>query len=125
MSNPLLSRWDTPFEIAPFRSISDDDFAPALDQALTSHKAQIDAIASSSEPPGFANVIEALETPCRELEQVLGVFFTVVAPTATQSGRNCSGSFRRNLPRISRQSPPTKRCMRGSRRCGTSGMSWI
>ena len=77
MSNPLLSRWDTPFEIAPFHSISDDDFAPALEQALASHKAQIDAIASSSEPPGFANVIEALETPCRELEQVLGVFFTV------------------------------------------------
>ncbi|MDC0659609.1 M3 family metallopeptidase [Leisingera sp. SS27] len=77
MSNPLLSRWDTPFEIAPFGSISDEDFAPALEQALEAHKAQIDAIANSSEPPGFANVIEALETPCRELEQVLGVFFTV------------------------------------------------
>ncbi|MCB4456061.1 M3 family metallopeptidase [Leisingera sp. McT4-56] len=77
MSNPLLSRWDTPFEIAPFNSISDDDFAPALEQALEAHKAQIDTIANSSEPPGFANVIEALETPCRELEQVLGVFFTV------------------------------------------------
>ncbi|NSY39156.1 M3 family metallopeptidase [Leisingera sp. ANG59] len=77
MSNPLLSRWDTPFEIAPFNSISDEDFAPALEQALAAHRAQIDAIANSSEPPTFANVIEALETPCRELEQVLGVFFTV------------------------------------------------
>ncbi|UWQ32261.1 M3 family metallopeptidase [Leisingera sp. M527] len=77
MSNPLLSRWDTPFEIAPFHSISDDDFAPALEQALAAHTAQIDTIANSSEAPGFANVIEALETPCRELEQVLGVFFTV------------------------------------------------
>ncbi|MBY6057596.1 M3 family metallopeptidase [Leisingera daeponensis] len=77
MSNPLLSRWDTPFEIAPFNSISDDDFAPALKQALAAHSAQINAIANSSELPTFANVIEALETPCRELEQVLGVFFTV------------------------------------------------
>ncbi|MBY6140523.1 M3 family metallopeptidase [Leisingera daeponensis] len=77
MSNPLLSRWDTPFEIAPFNSISDDDFAPALKQALAAHSAQIDAIANSSELPTFANVIEALETPCRELEQVLCVFFTV------------------------------------------------
>lgn len=77
MSNPLLSRWDTPFEIAPFSAISDDDFAPALDQALADHAAQIDAIAGNSEPPSFANVIEALETPCRALEQVLGVFFTV------------------------------------------------
>lgn len=77
MSNPLLSRWDTPFEIAPFASISDDDFAPALEQALQDHTVQTDAIAGSTEPPSFANVVEALETPCRALEQVLGVFFTV------------------------------------------------
>ena len=77
MTNPLLPRWDTPFQIAPFGAISDDDFAPALDQALTAHNAQIAAIAGSAEPPTFANVIEALESPCRELDQVLSVFFTV------------------------------------------------
>ncbi|MBY6137661.1 M3 family metallopeptidase [Nocardioides marinus] len=77
MSNPLLSNWDTPFEIAPFAEISDEDFAPALEQALADHAAQIEQIATNSEPPSFANVIEALETPCRALEQVLGVFFTV------------------------------------------------
>lgn len=93
MSNPLLSRWDTPFEIAPFHSISDDDFAPALEQALASHKAQIDAIASSSEPPGFANVIEALETPCRELEQVLGVFFTVAGADSNPKRQELQRKF--------------------------------
>ncbi|PCJ07427.1 MAG: peptidase M3 [Rhodobacteraceae bacterium] len=77
MTNPLLPRWDTPFQIAPFGAISDDGFAPALDQALVAHNAQIAAIASSTAPPTFANVIEALETPCRELDQVLSVFFTV------------------------------------------------
>ncbi|MCD9148740.1 M3 family metallopeptidase [Pseudophaeobacter flagellatus] len=77
MSNPLLSHWDTPFEIAPFSRICDDDFAPALEQALTAHSAWIDAIANNTAPPSFANVIEALETPVRELEQVLSVFFTV------------------------------------------------
>ncbi len=77
MSNPLLSNWDTPFEIAPFAEISDEDFAPALEQALADHAAQIEQIATNPEPPSFANVIEALETPCRALEQVLGVFFTV------------------------------------------------
>ncbi|WP_293573666.1 M3 family metallopeptidase [Phaeobacter sp.] len=77
MTNPLLSRWDTPFDIAPFDQIKDSDFAPALDQALQEHQAQIDAIATAEGPPTFANVIEALETPCRALEQVLSVFYSV------------------------------------------------
>ncbi|MFY0309878.1 M3 family metallopeptidase [Leisingera sp. D0M16] len=93
MSNPLLSRWDTPFEIAPFHSISDDDFAPALEQALAAHKAQTDAIANSSAPPGFANVIEALETPCRELEQVLGVFFTVAGADSNPKRQELQREF--------------------------------
>ncbi|OIQ32837.1 MAG: peptidase M3 [Alphaproteobacteria bacterium MedPE-SWcel] len=77
MTNPLLSDWNTPFGIAPFDQISDQHFAPALDDALALHSKQIDAIATSTEPPGFANVIEALETPCAPLEQVLSVFFAV------------------------------------------------
>ncbi|WP_027245610.1 M3 family metallopeptidase [Leisingera daeponensis] len=93
MSNPLLSRWDTPFEIAPFDSISDDDFAPALEQALVAHKEQIGAIANSSEPPGFANVIEALETPCRALEQVLGVFFTVAGADSNPKRQELQREF--------------------------------
>ncbi|UWQ36707.1 M3 family metallopeptidase [Leisingera aquaemixtae] len=93
MSNPLLSRWDTPFEIAPFNSISDDDFAPALEQALAAHKEQIGAIANSSEPPGFANVIEALETPCRALEQVLGVFFTVAGADSNPKRQELQREF--------------------------------
>ncbi|MBQ4825192.1 M3 family metallopeptidase [Leisingera sp. HS039] len=93
MSNPLLSRWDTPFEIAPFNSISDDDFAPALEQALAAHAAQIDTIANSSEAPGFANVIEALETPCRELEQVLGVFFTVAGADSNPKREELQRAF--------------------------------
>lgn len=93
MSNPLLSRWDTPFEIAPFNSISDEDFAPALEQALAVHAEQIDAIANSSEPPGFANVIEALEAPCRELEQVLGVFFTVAGADSNPKRQELQREF--------------------------------
>ncbi|MBE1283612.1 MAG: peptidase M3 [Rhodobacteraceae bacterium] len=79
MTNPLLATWDTPFQIAPFDRISDDDFAPALDQALADHKAKIDAIAANPEPPTFANVIEAMETPSQGLDQVLSAFFSVAA----------------------------------------------
>jgi peptidyl-dipeptidase Dcp len=77
MTNPLLATWDTPFGLAPFNKISDDDFAPALGIALASHKAEIDAIAGATEPATFANTIEALEAVGRDLDKVLSVFFTV------------------------------------------------
>ncbi len=77
MTNPILSDWTTPFELAPFAKISDDDFAPALDEALQAHNAQIDAIATNAEAPSFANTIEALEAAGEQLDKVLSVFFTV------------------------------------------------
>ncbi len=77
MSNPILSDWTPPFEIAPFAEISDDDFAPALEQALQAHSDQIAAIAANPEPPSFANTIEALEAAGEDLNKVLSVFYTV------------------------------------------------
>ncbi len=93
MTNPLLSNWDTPFNIAPFDQISDEDFAPALDEALAAHSAQIDAIASNPEAPTFANVIEALETPCQALEQVLGVFYTVAGADSNPKREELQRAF--------------------------------
>ena len=77
MTNPLLAPWTTPFEIAPFAEISDADFAPALEEALAAHAAEIAAIAENAEPPDFANTVEALEAAGEGLDKVLGVFFTV------------------------------------------------
>lgn len=77
MSNPILSDWTTPFQIAPFDAISDDDFAPALEQALTAHNAEIAAIADNPEVASFANTVEALEGVGQALDKVLSVFFSV------------------------------------------------
>ncbi|KUJ73715.1 peptidase M3 [Ruegeria marisrubri] len=77
MTNPILADWRTPFEIAPFAQISDEDFAPALEQALASHRAEIDAIANDPDAPSFANTVEALEASGEDLDKVLSVFFTV------------------------------------------------
>ncbi len=77
MTNVLLQDWDTPFQIAPFDAIKDEDFAPALDVALERHQAEIDAIATSSAAPTFANTIEALEAVGRDLNKVLGAFYTM------------------------------------------------
>ena len=77
MTNPLLADWATPFALAPFDAISDEDFAPALEQALAAHRAEIDAIAADPADPSFANTVEALEAAGTALDKVLSVFFTV------------------------------------------------
>ena len=77
MTNPILSDWTTPFEIAPFDRISDEDFAPALDQALAAHSAEIAAITNNPDAPSFDNTVAALEGAGKALDKVLSVFFTV------------------------------------------------
>ena len=82
--NPLLQDWTTPFSLAPFDEISDDDFAPALEEALAAHNAEIDAITTNADAPTFANTIEALEAAGHLLDQVLGVFFTVAGANSNE-----------------------------------------
>ncbi len=77
MTNPLLSDWDTPFDLPPFEKISDEDFAPAFEAALEEHLAEIEAIAGNAETPSFANTIEAMEGSGEALDKVLSVFFNV------------------------------------------------
>ncbi|KHA53717.1 M3 family metallopeptidase [Sulfitobacter geojensis] len=105
MTNPLLAHWATPFEIAPFDRISDDDFAPALDEALNAHNAEIDAIASNPEAPSFANTIEALEGVGEALNKVLSVFFTVAGadsnPTREALQRDFSPKLAAHFAEIS------------------------
>ena len=77
MTNPLLSDWDTPFDLPPFAQISDDDFSPALEAALEAAKANITAITQTDDAPTFANTIEKLEMADALLSRVLGTFYTV------------------------------------------------
>ena len=93
MTNPLIRNWQTPFGIAPFAEISDEDFAPALEQALAAHNAQTEMIANDTAPATFANVIEALETPCKPLEQVLSVFFTVAGADSNPKRQELQREF--------------------------------
>ena len=46
MTNPLLSKWSTPFGLRPFDLINDADYAPALDAALAESRAAIAAAAA-------------------------------------------------------------------------------
>ena len=77
MTNPLLTDWDTPFQIAPFDRISDDDFAPAFEQALTQDMTDALAVAQNPDAPSFANTIEALMSTGQQLDKVLSTFYTI------------------------------------------------
>jgi len=77
MTNPLLSDWDTPFGLPPFDVISDDDYAPAVDEALARASAAILAISESDAAPTFDNTIVAMELAEMELGKILGTFYGV------------------------------------------------
>ena len=77
MTNPLLTDWDTPFQIAPFDRISDDDFAPAFEQALAQDLKDTLAVAQNPDAPSFANTIEALMATGQQLDKVLSAFYTI------------------------------------------------
>jgi len=93
MTNPILSDWKTPFEIAPFDQIGDEDFAPALDVALAEHDAEMKAIAENPEAPSFANTIKALEAAGRDLDKVLSVFFTVAGADSNPKRQELQRDF--------------------------------
>ena len=75
--NPLLAPWTGPFEAPPFAKLTPPDFKPAFEAALSENVAEIDAIASNSEPPTFGNTIVALERAGQALDRVCSVFFNL------------------------------------------------
>ncbi|OGD27682.1 MAG: peptidase M3 [Candidatus Aminicenantes bacterium RBG_13_63_10] len=75
--NPFFISWSTPFETPPFNLIKDADYMPALLEGMARQKAEVEAIASSAEPPTFANTLEALDRSGSLLVKVSNVFFAM------------------------------------------------
>jgi len=73
-SNPLLQRWDTPFGLPPFDRLRPEHFAPALEEAMRRHLAEVDAIAAQPASPTFTNTVAAFDASGRDLARVAAVF---------------------------------------------------
>ena len=73
--NPLLTDWTGDFGLPPFAALTPEHFRPAFDEALSRHRAELDAIAGNPAPPTFDNTIVALEQSGRDLDKVANVFF--------------------------------------------------
>lgn len=85
MSNPFFEEWSAPFGAPPLDRIRAEHFVPAYDRALAEHAAEIVAIAENSDPPGFGNVILALEKSGRLLSQVEGVFHNLASSNTDET----------------------------------------
>ncbi len=75
--NPFFTEWDTPFGVPPFSEIKIDHYAPAFEEGMKQQKAEVAAIAESSETPSFANTVEALDRSGELLDRVASVFFAM------------------------------------------------
>ena len=76
-NNPLLSTYETPFQVPPFNKIKNEHFRPAFKAALEQHNQEIDAIVNDPQDPSFENTIVALENAGSVLGNVSRVFFNL------------------------------------------------
>ncbi len=83
--NPLLNRFDTPFEVPPFDKIRDAHYLPAFREGIRQQQEEIDAITSDKATPTFANTIEALEKSGQLLAQVNFIFMNQQAANTSDS----------------------------------------
>ncbi len=75
--NPLLGDYGTPFDTPPFDRINPGHYEPAFAEAIKRKRAEVDAIAGSTEAPTFENTVVALELSGELLNDVAGVFFNI------------------------------------------------
>mgnify|MGYP005988697603 CR=1 FL=1 len=75
--NILLNTFDTKYNTAPFESIKNKDYQPAILKLIEEAKKDIDAIVNNTAVPTFENTIEALEFSGQQLERVTSIFFNL------------------------------------------------
>jgi len=77
--NPLLAAWDTPYGLPPFERTRAEHFVSAMEVAMAAHRAELDAIARSTEAPSFENVVVAFEGAGRTLERITLLYENLTA----------------------------------------------
>jgi peptidyl-dipeptidase Dcp len=78
-TNPLLQPWDLPYGLAPFDLVQPAHFEPALEHAMQEHRAELDAVAASAEPPSFDNTVAAFDRCGRLLARIQALFSNLCA----------------------------------------------
>jgi peptidyl-dipeptidase Dcp len=90
-TNPFFVEWTTPFATPPFPAIKDAHFMPAFEEGMARQKKEVDAVASSAEPPTFANTVEALERTGELLTRVGNVFYALTDNNTNETLQKIEG----------------------------------
>ena len=77
--NPLLTEYQTPFQVPPFDQIKTEHFMPAFTEGMKKEEEDIKQITGNKEFPTFKNTIEALDYSGRLLTDVQSVFFSLTS----------------------------------------------
>ena len=75
--NPLLNKFNTPYETPPFKEIKNEHFLPAIQEAISRGKADVNKITANQQAPSFENTIEALERSGEAVGLISSIFFNL------------------------------------------------
>lgn len=95
--NPLTAEWDTPYGLPPFDRILPEHFAPALEQAMSDHQQEIEAIAGNPDEPDFDNTMAAFDRSGWNLDRILGVFYNLCS---SETSKELQAAERELSPKI-------------------------
>src|SRR5438309_4412682 len=82
-ANPLLEPSALPYELPPFAAITLEDCRGAILAGMAEQRAEVQAIATSPEPPTFDNTVVALERSGVLLSRAAAVFGNLASSLAT------------------------------------------
>lgn len=99
--NPLLSKFDTPFETIPFDKLRDEHFLEALEQAVKEARQEIEDIKNSSLSPDFENSVAALDRSGKKMSVVSSAFFTLNSTDSTEERQKIAREVSRILTEFS------------------------
>ena len=82
--NPLLAKWNTPYETPPFNKIKPEHYLPAIKHAISVAKEEIRVIKQTKSAATFQNTIEAYDRSGMLLSRINNVFFNILECDATE-----------------------------------------
>lgn len=78
LENPLLSNFNTPFNLPPFEKIKPKHFVPAFEEGMKQHNEAVEKIINNTEAPTFTNTIEAYWNSSKLLNEVNHIFNSTI-----------------------------------------------
>jgi peptidyl-dipeptidase Dcp len=101
MNNPLLQKWDTPFETPPFNSILISHYKPAVEETIKLAEVEIHSITENPEPATFENTIAALDRTGEMLGRISSILFNLNSAETSKELQNVAQDVSPLLTRFS------------------------